>query len=633
MKGKLFLGVIGVHGLSLRIGSSCGIDLHESWIPRMQFNVQSLFVFLFLLTCTLPSGRLSAQDSTPPKHEFRGAWVATVSRLDWPSSNAEAPQKAQLNRLLNYLQDAGINAVFFQVRSYGDAMYASSYEPWSYYLTGQQGQAPTYDPLAYAIEESRRRGMELHAWINPYRAHNSNSPYRVANNHVTKTHPEWAFNAGPFTWLDPGRVEVRDYVSRIVMDIARRYDVDGIHMDDYFYPYPPNHISQQDLATFQSQNRGFTSIQSWRRDNVNLLVSQISDSLQNFNPELKWGISPFGIWKSGVPSGIRGLNAYETIFVDATAWVRSESVDYLVPQLYWPFGGQQDYASLARWWAQQMSGFHLYTGHALYKTESGRQRFSASEVPNQVAFNRDHSFIQGSVFFRATHLFPRRSRGFPETIRAGLYKYPALTPSMDWKDQTQPLAPLNLTAQADGAEVMLSWDAVQNASGRYAIYRVTSDAEPDAVTAAQDARNLIALTGETQFKDPASPEMGRQWYFVQSISHNSIESAPSNIVRSPIATALVSESIPTPLSINAYPTVFTDQIQLEYVLPRTDEVTLEMYDAIGRRVRTLIESAPRQAGQHIFTISSDGHQLPGGVYWIVLSTKQDRISQAVIRTR
>ncbi len=607
------------------------IGLHRP--HYMRFRIQLLLMSVLLFASMVPSESLRAQDMQPPKHEFRGAWIATVSRLDWPATNDEATQKARMDQLLNYLQDAGINALFFQVRSSGDAMYASSYEPWSYYLTGQQGRAPTYDPLTYVIQEAHRRGMELHAWINPYRAHNDNASYRVTDSHVTKTHPDWTFKAGPFTWLDPGREEVRDYVSRIVMDIARRYDVDGIHMDDYFYPYPPNHISQQDIETFQTQNRGFSSIQAWRRDNVNLLVAQISDSLSNFNPELKWGISPFGIWKSGVPSGIVGLNAYETIFADATAWIQSQTVDYLVPQLYWPFGGQQDYATLAPWWAQQIRGLHLYIGHALYKADGGRQRFSASEVPNQVTFNRDRSLIQGSVFFRASHLAPRRSRGFAETMRAGLYKYPALTPSMDWKDQTQPPAPFNLTASAEGSEVMLNWDEVQGASGRYAIYRVTSDSAPDATMAAQDARNLIALTGETHFKDPASPDMGRQWYFVQSISHNSVESAPSNLVRSPIATALGREPILTPMSIMAYPTVFADQIQVEYALPRTGEITLEMYDSIGRSVSTLIKSASRQAGRHTLTIPSKEHLLPGGVYWIVLSTAQERVSQAVIHKR
>lgn len=590
--------------------------------------------FLVVLSIILPVQGMYAQDAEVPKYEFRGAWIATVYRLDWPPV-LESAQKDGMIRLLDYLQNAGINAVFFQVRSLGDAMYESSYEPWSNLLTGTQGRAPNYDPLQFTIEEAHRRGMELHAWINPYRVRHTRLT-NVAGNHVTVTHPEWTYKAGEHTYLDPGKEDVRDYVSAIVMDIVRRYEVDGIHFDDYFYPYPPDHVTASnnspDRETFQQERRGFTNILDWRRDNVNLLIEQIADSLRTFNSDLKFGISPFGIWKNGVPRGIIGLDAYNVIFADATAWIKSKTIDYLVPQLYWPFGGNQDYARLARWWSAQINDRHLYIGHALYRTGNP---FSATEVFNQVVFNRSQSDISGSVFFRASHLYPHRSAGFAERMRNGLYKYPALPPIMDWKDGQKPPAPFNLTAKQDGGAVLLTWETPSDASERYAVYRVSSDSKPNAVLAAQDPRNLIALTGETRFKDFNIPNLneGSQWYFVQSVSNNSVESETMNVVASPIRVARQTDPVQEPLSIAAYPTVFEKYVQIDYSLHAASPVTLQVFDVIGRNVATLLEGQFRQPGQYTLSLSSSEHLLPSGVYWIVLSTSHQRIAQKVIRTR
>ncbi|MGH7451691.1 MAG: glycoside hydrolase family 10 protein, partial [bacterium] len=279
----------------------------------------------------------------PPKREFRGAWIATVINLDWPSTPGLAPgtQRGELMRLLDELQAAGINAVMFQVRSECDAMYASTIEPWSYWLTGGQGRAPSpfYDPLQFAVQEAHKRGMELHAWLNPYRSVREIGSYANAANHVSVQHPEWLFRAGNTRVLDPGLPMVRAYVTSVVMDVVNRYDVDGIHFDDYFYPYPPDQISNQDDATFANYSRGFTNRGDWRRDNVNLLIKMIHDSIQVVKPYVKFGISPFGIWRNGIPTGITGLDAYNTIYCDALAWLQQQTIDYLTPQLYWPFGG------------------------------------------------------------------------------------------------------------------------------------------------------------------------------------------------------------------------------------------------------------------------------------------------------
>lgn len=569
-----------------------------------------------------------AQIAGPPKHEFRAAWIATVYGLDWPQQGAgESQQKRALRQLLDHLQDAGVNAVIFQVRSIGDAMYESNYEPWSHHLTGRQGRDPGYDPLSFVIEESHSRGMELHAWFNPYRADNGSS-FTPADNHVTVTHPEWTYKAGPLTLLDPGKEEVRNYVVSIIMDVARRYNIDGVHFDDYFYPYPPNQVTTQDSQTFQTESRGFMSLFDWRRDNVNLLIAQVADSLRSFDSAIKFGISPFGIWKNNVPRGIRGLDAYSVIFADATAWIRQKTIDYLAPQLYWPFGGAQAYEKLAPWWADQIDDRHLYPGHALYRTEASPP-ISPMEIPNQVAFNRDYFGIQGSIFFRARHLLPGRGRDFARIMRDELYQYPALTPSMDWKDQIAPAAPLNLIASQDGGTVRLTWDSPGEAPARYSVYRVRSELEPDAITAAQDARNLIAITGRTTVTDsPPSADTRKHWYFVQSVSSNSIESGPSNAVVSPVQTGLDSESVSPGLSMVIYPTVFRQQAQVEYTLEEPGIVTLQMVDVIGRSNVTLINGEQKQPGQHALTITASEYALASGLYWLVLRKDNQQITRA-----
>ena len=439
---------------------------------------------LVLALCSaLAAPEAWAQAAQPTKHEFRGAWIATVFNLDWPRAATPAEQQAELLLMLDRLKEAGINAVFIQVRSACDALYDSPLEPWSFWLTGRQGAAPDpwYDPLAFAVREAHRRGMELHAWFNPYRAQAS-SAYEASADHVTRTHPEWILQFGQLRTLDPGRSAVRNYVTRVIVDVARRYDIDGVHFDDYFYPYPPNQISTEDAATFAEESRGFASLSEWRRDNVNIFIAQVADSLRALKPALKFGVSPFGIWKNGVPEGIHGLDSYDVIFADPTAWLAAGTVDYLVPQLYWPFGGPQDYDKLASWWAEQVRGRHLYTGHALYRADSETNAgtlFSPEEIPGQVRFNRGSPDIQGSVFFRARNLTHHSSQGFAELLKTDLYRHPALTPPMAWKVSEPPAAPGGLKLASIGdREVELAWHPVEGAR-RYAVYRVRSPTRPE----------------------------------------------------------------------------------------------------------------------------------------------------------
>ncbi|MCX6144653.1 MAG: family 10 glycosylhydrolase, partial [Ignavibacteriales bacterium] len=269
------------------------------------------FILLFATSWTLAQA--------PPKREFRGAWLATVTNIDWPSSAgiSSQVQRDQLTTMLDKLAATGINAIVFQIRPACDAFYASPYEPWSSWLTGTQGIAPGndyYDPLQFACQEAHKRGMEIHAWFNPYRVKLSASSPQLASNNVAVQHPGWAITCPDgYTLLNPGLDSVRNHVARVIADVVRRYDIDGVHMDDYFYPYSEHSFGTLDMETFRLNPRGFSypdSLKPWRRNNVNLLIKMIYDSVQAIKPVVKVGMSPFGIWKNGIPAGTSGTSGY-----------------------------------------------------------------------------------------------------------------------------------------------------------------------------------------------------------------------------------------------------------------------------------------------------------------------------------
>lgn len=495
-----------------------------------------------------------AGNSIAIKREFRGAWIATVINLDWPSSKSLSPQQQrdELTSLLDNLYATGINAVIFQVRVECDAYYSSPYEPWSYWLTGQQGKSPSplYDPLTFAIQEAHKRGMELHAWFNPYRAVRNTNPssstyYAPAANHLSVTNPSWIlpFPTVNLKVLNPGLPEVRDHVAKIVADVVRRYEVDGIHMDDYFYPYPAGSfpgITTEDNATFAAYSRGISNIGDWRRDNINLLIKQIYDSVQAIKPWVKFGMSPFGIWRPSNPPGISGLDAYATIYCDALAWLRARSIDYLTPQLYWAFGGGQDYGKLMPWWADSVAAYgrHFYTGNATYKlnpSEIGAFS-SASEISNQIRWNRASPKTQGSIQFRAKSI-TANYRSFADSSKYDLFRYPSIIPSMPWKETVPPLMPSNLTVNTDPQTNLqrLRWDPPLQASDgdsakRYLVYRFSA---PRFQTSDQEyPKNLLALTGQSSLVPSARIDTSSAIYYyaVSSIDKNNNESGLTNIV-------------------------------------------------------------------------------------------------------
>ena len=490
-------------------------------------------ILFFLIFQTI----LQAQ-SNHPKREFRAAWIATVVNLDWPSSTllSTRQQKQELIDILDGLKETGINAVIFQIRSECDAMYQSNIEPWSYWLTGQQGKAPNpfYDPLKFAVEEAHKRGMEIHAWFNPYRVvRDIKNAYPVASTHVSVQHPDWIVKYDNIKVLNPGLPQVRDYIANVISDVVRRYDIDGVHFDDYFYPYPVSGVTFDDNSTFQQYPNGFNNKSDWRRNNVNIFIKQVEDSIQAIKPWVKFGISPFGIWKNGVPGGITGLSSYDDLYADDMFWIRNHYIDYLTPQLYWPFGGAQDYGKLMPWYADSAARYdrHFYPGQAAYRITS----WSASEVPNQMRANRNNPNTQGSVFFRALVGVLDNEKGFTDSLKNDLYKYPALLPVMNWKDTVKPNAPLNFKFEriASTGRTGLSWDLPIIASdgdsaSRYVIYHFNT------LTPQQsdydNAENIVSIEGERE-NFPSSSNLSAPYYFsVTALDRNYNESLPSNVI-------------------------------------------------------------------------------------------------------
>ncbi|MFK4301031.1 MULTISPECIES: family 10 glycosylhydrolase [unclassified Paenibacillus] len=344
---------------------------------------------------------------------MRGAWISTING-DWPSSAARSStekQKQEFTKMLDDLQGMGINAVFVQVRASGDALYPSNLVPWSKYLTNTQGKNPGYDPLKFMISESHKRGMEFHAWFNPFRANSTGTTSGLAANHVANQHPDWIVKNGSQLYINPGIPAARQHVIAAIMEVVDGYDIDGVHLDDYFYPYSGTF---DDDATFQAYNANKISNKGdWRRDNVNSFVRDLGKSIHASKSKVQFGISPFGVWrnKSQDLTGSdtkAGVTAYDTTFADVRTWINKGWIDYVAPQIYWSIGfPAAGYDKLVAWWSNEVknSDVKLYIGHSPYKIgtpEKGWQ--SAEELIKQLKLNENYNQIKGDIYFSAQHL-------------------------------------------------------------------------------------------------------------------------------------------------------------------------------------------------------------------------------------
>ena len=440
-----------------------------------------------------------APPEPPPElpREFRAVWVASVSNIDWPSRRGlpAEQQQAELIRILDDAAALGLNAVIFQVRPAADALYASPHEPWSEYLSGTMGQPPQpyYDPLEFAVREAHARGLELHAWFNPYRARHPSGRSAISADHLSRTRPDLVERYGTHLWMDPGEPEVQDQTVRVIVDVVQRYDIDGVHIDDYFYPYQERDgrgrlIEFPDEESYRRYRAagGPLARDDWRRENVNTLVARLYREIKETKRWVKFGISPFGIWRPGYPASVRGLDAYTTLYADARKWLADGYVDYFSPQLYWRIDApEQSYPVLLDWWAQQNTfDRHLWPGNYIDRVGDSRQ-WPAEEIVAQVEVTRAHPGSTGNVFFSMKTLL-RNPDALWEKLRGGPYREPALVPASPWLGEGRPAAPL-VRAQGtldEGVSVEITpqgeepvrWWAIQSLEGgRWRLRVVTGE--------------------------------------------------------------------------------------------------------------------------------------------------------------
>jgi uncharacterized lipoprotein YddW (UPF0748 family) len=405
-----------------------------------------------------------------PVREFRGAWVATVANIDWPSRKtlSTQEQKAEMQAILDRAAQLKLNAIIFQVRPACDALYASRIEPWSEYLTGTMGKPPEpfYDPLAFAVEEAHKRGLELHAWFNPYRARLRSATSPVAPNHISKVRPQLVRQYGEFLWLDPGEKEVQDYSLSVVMDVVKRYDVDGVHFDDYFYPYKARDGSGRDLdfpddASWRHFGTGGKlSRDDWRRENVNVFVQRVYKSIKTAKPWVKFGVSPFGIWRPKNPPQIQGLDTYALLYADSRTWLVNGWVDYFAPQLYWKVDPPiQSFPVLLRWWTEQNTRGRIICP-GLASDHVGRAESQGAwppqEIVNQIRLTRNQPAANGHIHWSMKSLM--RNSAFDAVLEREVYAQPALMPAVPWLGRTRLEKPKLTVSSGDaGSQLEIHW--------------------------------------------------------------------------------------------------------------------------------------------------------------------------------
>ncbi|SJZ39065.1 Uncharacterized lipoprotein YddW, UPF0748 family [Marinactinospora thermotolerans DSM 45154] len=475
-------------------------------------------------------------DPAAPKRQLRGAWIATVRNIDWPSTTglSAKEQQDELRAQLDRARDLGLNAVFFHVRPTADALYASEKEPWARYLTGRQGGDPGYDPLEFATAEAHARGLELHAWFNPYRVGWKAPDLKgLVADHPARENPDWLIEYADQGWFDPGNPEVQQWVSDVVLDVVERYDVDGVHFDDYFYPYPVDGQRFDDDESWRKYGGGFDDRGDWRRDNVNTLIADIHGRIQQTKPWVRFGVSPFGIWRNRAtdPTGsdTDGLQSYDAQHADTRAWIQAGTVDYVIPQLYWYRGFEiADYERLVPWWAGEVAGTEvdLYIGQAAYKV--GDQGWKGEEaLSRQLDFNTGHPEVGGDVYFSMKDL-SGRARGAIEHVAATHYAHPALPPVAGGDSHTAPAPVTDLAARRSGGEVRLSWTAPEDARA-FAVYRVPGEGTD--LCALADATHLVDVIGvqegaQAQEYTDTAPLEGQARYYVTALDVYRSESLP-----------------------------------------------------------------------------------------------------------
>ena len=500
-------------------------------------RVKSLLCVFFLL---LMAGGVFAQVQTGsayPKREFRAAWIQSVNG----QFRGMPTEKLKQNLIgqLNSLQKAGINAIIFQVRPEADALYASRLEPWSRFLTGVQGKAPEpyWDPMQFMIDECHKLGMEFHAWINPYRT-KTTLKSELAPNHVYNIHPEWFVTYGDQLYFDPALPESRRHICMVVSDIVSRYDVDAIHMDDYFYPYPIKGKDFPDDASFARFGGGFSNKGDWRRSNVNVLIKKLHETIREIKPWVKFGVSPFGIYRneSSDPLGskTKGLQNYDDLYADVLLWAREGWIDYNIPQIYWHIGHPvADYETLVKWWARNTENRPLFIGQSVMNTvqNADPKNPSINQLPRKMALQRAYQTIGGSCQWPASAVVENAGK-YRDALIAEYHKYPALPPVFDFMDNEAPAKVRKMKPVWTEDGYILFWTAPKykeemNRAVQYVVYRF-NDKEKVNI---DDPSHIVAITRDNFYKLPYEDGKTKYRYVVTALDrlHNESKSVGKKI--------------------------------------------------------------------------------------------------------
>jgi uncharacterized lipoprotein YddW (UPF0748 family) len=487
---------------------------------------------LFLLIFAVISVSCVKQIQTD-KRFLRGVWIATVGNIDWPRERglSAEEQQRQLTAILDEVKRYNMNAVILQVRPTADAFYRSEYEPYSYWLSGVQGEEPGYDPLQFAVEECHKRGLLLHVWLNPYRINNNTKSWNsYAANHIINTHSEWTVDYGDGKYFNPGLQSVRDYTCKVVKDIVERYDIDAIHFDDYFYPYKIAGVEFPDDSTFARYPRGFTDKADWRRDNVNLIIKELSATIKGVKPYVEFGISPFAIWRNREDdprgSDTNGTSNYDGLYADILLWQKEGWIDYVMPQLYFSIGYPiADYAKLADWWSANTYGTMLYVGLAPYKVNKqskDKEWRSSQQIFKQIDRNMRDPNIKGEVFFSAKQIFDNKLFKEEKRFRSEEYRYKTISPENVRIPRIISAAPSGLSVEkVDGNKMRFKWERGQNAK-RFVLYRFGKKEVEDI----DKPQHIIEVTGLTEVVIKCSEgEFKKYRYGVTSLSPTHSESS------------------------------------------------------------------------------------------------------------
>lgn len=505
-------------------------------LKKISMTVLTLvFMGVFLMIPSSSLARSMPKGKLESTREMRAVWVASVYNLDWPSKKGlpADEQKQEFIQLLDDIKAMNMNAVIMQIKPTADAFYPSKFGPWSEYLTGTQGKDPGYDPLEFMIEEAHKRGLEFHAWFNPYRiTMNHTDLNRLSADHPARAHPDWTIAYGNQLYFNPGIPDAQDFIVDGIEEVVKNYDIDAVHMDDYFYPNKIAGVPFPDQETYETYGQKFTHIEDWRRDNVNHLVQQINDSIKKEKPYVKFGISPFGVWRNikDDPTGSNttaGMTNYDDLYADTREWIQQHHIDYITPQIYWSIGFQPAaYDVLTKWWSNEVKGqpVHFYIGQATYKINQNSDPAwsDPEEYFRQIELNRQSQLVQGSMHFSLKDI-NRNPLNVKKRLIEETYSKPALIPEMPWLHQKAPKKPIiqSVKKTEDGAVLQIQNDPHSSAS-YYAVYRLSNKGTYEFV------QTVRKETGSfTQTKDILANQKKSYTYKVTALNRLHHESKPS----------------------------------------------------------------------------------------------------------